>query len=438
MNVALLVAAGTQLLLLLAWRALLLRRRPRPPPPSPSSPRAFAAPPSPPPRAFAAPPPPSPPPPSPTVAFAAPPPLPRSRCVAWDHADLAPLVAATPSPPSLDVRVAELARRVAALRAFATASWPFAFVSGAYVGKTTNPANRFRSHVRTKASASASATAEEAVLMVVLARFECELEALRIERILTDALWCVGVPRFERPGYQPFGGKGRVRGHGPAWVYALVVVGRAPFEHQPDPAPRSPPRPAHPTATVGTRAASASKTPPSYVTKRGRPPTRTTETMTFARRVRDMCARGHASPRDAFWSPWPAELGDATDLDARVTAFHSFIQRLFARVVGVYVGKTVLPCARFDSHLHSRELQHDETLVMVLLAAFDTQSDALHAERLLTDRLMALGIKRYEREEPFGGKGGVARVDAAAYVYAAAIASGPRAPQPNGDAERTA
>ena len=353
----------------------------------------------------------------------------------------------------VDPRARELLLRTAALHRFAARE--FDASTGVYVGKTTRLARRFREHCASKPHD------DEALLMVGLEEFPTELEALQMERVLTNALWCAGVPRYDRE--EPFGGKGKLRGHGPAFVYALVVVRGVLSEPRevvepenvdqnlsslrlPASAPSLFSSPAiaashepHRTAMPGSRAALPSaRTPPSYVNKRGRPPKRTTEAGSLTARVAAMRRRGVATDNDSFWGPWPADgpLADApavhaTDplkgLAARVAALHDFARDSFACVVGVYVGKTMVPWARFD--LHRREkLDEGEAIMMALLHQFPNQDQALMAERRLTDVLMALGVKRYEREEPFEGKGAVSSEDAPSFVYALVVVAEPRPP----------
>lgn len=342
-----------------------------------------------------------------------------------------------------DLRVREILQRTAALYRFASLHCDEC--TGVYVGKTINPKRRFNQHRAQKPRA------DEAVIMIVLQTYESEETALIMEKLLTDALWCAKVPRYDRE--EPFGGKGLISGADTACVYALVVVRG--FHDEPkqctdvkSPFPMVAPGvfsgsdvtklfARHKAAPVGSFAARpTARTPHSYVNKRGRPSWRTTEDSSFRDKIARMMLKSSVSHVDAMWGAWPNDgtfgvinvVDGANPIPAmaeRVVALDAYAKFMFKRMCGTYVGKTTTVRARFDDH-RRRKLRDDETLIMVLLHEFPDEDEAFLAERRLTDVLMAMGVKQYDREQQFGGKGGHARTALSAFVYAMVVVGEPK------------
>lgn len=92
----------------------------------------------------------------------------------------------------------------------------FSYCSGVYVGKTVNMRGRFNAHRAGKTSNG------ESILMLALHEFPNEDQALVAERKLTDLILSVGMHMYG--DMKSFGGRGKVKGHGRAVVYALFAV----------------------------------------------------------------------------------------------------------------------------------------------------------------------------------------------------------------------
>ena len=196
-------------------------------------------------------------------------------------------------------------------------------------------------------------------------------------------------------------------------------------------------------------------TPPSSPVKENRPLPRSLARPTAkkaVRQVQNLCVRVDelkgcelSSACSFLVSDWNYEFGDqavrlSKEVDPekntaillnRVKLVYNLFKEAFANVSGVYVGKSVNQRVRFNHHQRKKK-KEGCMLAMVAIALFtaedvplldikrwrmNTETLALHYERLLTEAVQESGLEVFEESEEPGGGGRCGKKAKESVVY---------------------